>query len=77
MSRRGNYWKNAIAESFFSILKKERINKRIYPNREIARVEFSDYIELFYKRTRRPSYLGEVSPKEFERPSKRHHRGVH
>ncbi len=77
MSRRGNYWKNAIAESFFSSLKKERINKRLYPNREIVRVEISDYIELFYKRTRRPSYLGEVSPMEFERASKRHHRGVH
>ena len=77
MSRRGNCWDNAVAESFFSSLKKERIKKRIYKNREIARADISDYIELFYNRTRRHSYLGGVSPEEFERAAKRPHRGVH
>jgi putative transposase len=53
MSRRGNCWDNAVAESFFSSLKKERIKKRIYITRDIARAEIDDYIEMFYNRTRR------------------------
>jgi putative transposase len=77
MSRRGNCWDNAVAESFFSSLKKERIKKRIYKNREIARADISDYIELFYNRTRRHSYLGGVSPEEFETAVKRDRRRVH
>ena len=36
MSRRGNCWDNAVAESFFASLKKERMKKRIYKNRELA-----------------------------------------
>ena len=71
MSRRGNCWDNAVAESFFSSLKKERIKKRIYKNREIARADLSDYIETFYNRIRRHSYLGGVSPEEFEAAAKR------
>jgi len=47
MSRRGNCWDNAVAESFFSSLKKERIKKRIYKNREIATSDISDYIDSF------------------------------
>ena len=48
MSRRGNCWDNAVVESFFSSLKKERIKKRIYKNRKIAIADISNYIELFY-----------------------------
>ena len=66
MSRRGNCWDNAVAESFFSSLKKERIKKRIYNNREAATKDLSDYIESFYNRKRRHQYLGGVSPQEFE-----------
>ncbi|MBY0271332.1 MAG: IS3 family transposase [Burkholderiales bacterium] len=77
MSRRGNCWDNAVAESFFSSLKKERIKKRIYKSREIARVDISDYIESFYNRTRRHSYLGGVSPEEFETAAKRDRKRVH
>ncbi len=44
MSRRGNCWDNAVAESFFSSLKKERIKKRIYQNRDLADADISDYI---------------------------------
>jgi putative transposase len=77
MSRRGNCWDNAVAESFFSSLKKERIKKRIYKNREIARADISDYIESFYNRTRRHSYLSGISPEEFEATSKGSRRGVH
>lgn len=56
----------ALAESFISSLKKERIKKRIYTTREIARAEIDDYIEKFYNRTRRHSHLSGVSPEAFE-----------
>ena len=69
MSRRGNCWDNAVAESFFSSLKKERIKKRIYKTRDLARADIFDYIEVFYNRTRRHSHLGGVSPEAFERAS--------
>jgi putative transposase len=71
MSRRGNCWDNAVAESFFSSLKKERIKKRIYKTRDIANAEIYDYIEMFYNRTRRHSHLSGVSPEAFEAVSKR------
>ena len=71
MSRRGNCWDNAVAESFFSSLKKERIKKRIYKTREIAKIEIDDYIETFYNHTRRHSHLSGVSPEVFEAVSKR------
>lgn len=69
MSRRGNCWDNAVAESFFSSLKKERIQKRIYKTREMARADVFDYIEMFYNQTRRHSHIGGVSPEAFERAS--------
>jgi putative transposase len=70
MSRRGNCWDNAVAESFFSSLKKERIKKRIYKTRDLAKEDIFDYIEAFYNRTRRHSHLGGVSPEVFEAASK-------
>jgi putative transposase len=70
MSRRGNCWDNAVAESFFSSLKKERIKKRIYKTRDMARADVFDYIESFYNRNRRHSHLGGVSPEAFESASK-------
>ena len=66
MSRKGNCWDNAVAESFFSSLKKERIKKLIYKNRELAKADLADYIDSFYNRTRRHSHLGGVSPEQFE-----------
>lgn len=69
MSRRGNCWDNAVAESFFSSLKKERIRKRIYKTRDLAKADIFDYIEVFYNRTRRHSHLGGVSPEAFESAS--------
>jgi putative transposase len=69
MSRRGNCWDNAVAESFFSSLKKERIRKRIYKTRELCRADVFDYIEVFYNRTRRHTHLGGISPDAFERAS--------
>ncbi|MEX0959537.1 MAG: IS3 family transposase [Burkholderiales bacterium] len=76
MSRRGNCWDNAVAESFFGSLKKERISKRIYKNPEIARADISDYIESFYNRSRRHSYLGGVSPEAFEAAAKQDRKRV-
>ena len=71
MSRKGNCWDNAVVESFFSSLKKERIKKRIYPNRDVALADIADYIDTFYNRTRRHSHLGGVSPEQFEVAHKR------
>ncbi|HGT6297115.1 MULTISPECIES: IS3 family transposase [Escherichia] len=69
MSRRGNCWDNAVAESFFSSLKKERIRKIIYKTRDLARADIFDYIEVFYNRARRHSHLRGVSPEAFEQAS--------
>ncbi len=78
MSRRGNCWDNAVAESFFSSLKKERIKKHIYKDRDTATEDIADYIESFYNRTRRHSHLGGVSPEEFETANRRGRRsGLH
>jgi putative transposase len=71
MSRRGNCWDNAVAESFFSSLKKERIKKRIYKHRELANADIYDYIESFYNPSRRHKHLGGVSPEEFEAAARR------
>ena len=65
-SRRANCWDNAVAGSFFSGLKKERIRKRIYKTRDFARADIFDYIEMFSNRTRRRRHLGGISPKAFE-----------
>ncbi|CAM6617000.1 Integrase catalytic domain-containing protein [Enterobacter intestinihominis] len=51
-----------MAESFISSLKKGRIRKRIYKTRDLARADIFDYIEVFYNRSRRHSYLGGVRP---------------
>jgi putative transposase len=77
MSRKGNCWDNAVAESFFSSLKKERIKKHIYPTRELALADIASYIEDFYNRTRRHIHLGGVSPEQIEAAHKPKRRGVH
>ena len=69
MSRRGNCWDNAVAESFFSSLKKERIRRRVYHTVEEAKADLFDYIEMFYNPRRRHSHLGDISPEAFERAS--------
>ena len=66
MSRKGDCWDNAVAESFFGSLKTERVFFSNYTTREEARRDIVDYIEMFYNSNRRHSYLGYVSPKEFE-----------
>lgn len=77
MSRRANCWDNAVAESFFGSLKKERIKKRIYADRETATLDVSEYIEGFYNPTRRHSHLGGISPIEFEAAHQGRRSGVH
>lgn len=69
MSRRGNCWDNAVAESFFGSLKRERVNRRNYKTVSEARADVFDYVEMFYNPRRRHSHLGDVSPEAFERAS--------
>ena len=66
MSRRGNCYDNAAMESFFSSLKKEKTRGKIYNTREELKAEIFDYIEVFYNRVRRHSYLNYLSPIQFE-----------
>jgi putative transposase len=66
MSRKGDCWDNAVAESFFSTLKTERVHHRLYRHREAARRDIFEYIEVFYNRVRLHSTLGYLSPAQFE-----------
>ncbi|MDP4056809.1 IS3 family transposase [Escherichia coli] len=66
MSRRGNCHDNAVAESFFQLLKRERIKKKIYGMREEARSDIFDYIEMFYNSKRRHGSSEQMSPTEYE-----------
>lgn len=66
MSRRGNCHDNAVAESFFQLLKRERIRRRTYPTRDDARRDVFEYIELFYNPKRKHTNNGMLSPVDFE-----------
>ncbi|WP_317772393.1 IS3 family transposase [Enterobacter asburiae] len=66
MSRRGNCHDNAVAESFFQLLKRERIKKKIYGTREEARSDIFGYIEMFYNSKRRHGSSNQMSPTEYE-----------
>lgn len=66
MSRKGDCWDNAVAESFFGTLKTERVSWRSYQTREEAKRDIVDYLEMFYNSRRLHSYLGYVSPRQFE-----------
>lgn len=66
MSRKGDCWDNAVAESFFSTLKTERVHHRLYHSRAEARRDIFEYIEVFYNRVRLHSTLGYLSPVQFE-----------
>jgi transposase InsO family protein len=65
MSRKGNCWDNACAESFFGSMKRE-ISRNVFENFDEAKKELFDYIEVFYNRERSHSYLNYLSPNEFE-----------
>ena len=67
MSRRGNCHDNAAAESFFSLLKTERIKRKIYKTRNDDRAETFNYIKFFYNPSRRHGNNNGISPVEFEK----------
>ncbi len=69
MSSSGNCYDNAVVESFFGLLKRERVNRVRYRTRDQARADLFDYIEVFYNRKRRHGYLGNISPADFEERS--------
>lgn len=66
LSGTGSCYDNAVVESFFASLKRERTRRRKYRTRDEARADVFDYIERFYNRQRRHGYVGNISPMEFE-----------
>lgn len=77
MSRKGNCRGNAVAESFFGSLKKERIKKHIHRSRDVAIADVADCIDDFHDAQRRHGHLGGVSPDQFEAAAKRPRGRVH
>ena len=67
MSGSGNCYDNAVVESFFGVLKRERVNRVSYRTRADAQSDVFEYIEVFYNRKRRHGYLGNISPAAFEK----------
>ena len=67
MSRKGNCHDNAVAKSFFNLLKRERIRCRIYKTREEERQGVFGYIEMFYNPVRKHVRKGMLYPGDFDR----------
>ena len=67
LSRRGNCHDNAVAESFFQLLKRERVKPKIDNDRDEAKREIFDYIESFYNSKRRHNSYNFLSPIDFEK----------
>jgi putative transposase len=67
MSRRGNCYDNAVVESFFQLLKRERVKRRVSATREDAKADIFDYIEMFYNPVRRHGHNNGLSPVQFEK----------
>ena len=66
MSRKGNCWDNAVAESFFHTLKAELVHHEDYRSHAEAKASIFEYIEVFYNRQRRHSHIGQMAPLVFE-----------
>ena len=66
MSRKGNCWDNAVAESFFHSIKTELVYTERYATRESAKQSVFEYIEVYYNRVRRHSAIGSIAPAIFE-----------
>lgn len=64
MGRTGVCWDNAMAESFFAVLKNELVHRTVFPTHDTARHAIAEYIEVFYNRTRLHSALGYRTPHE-------------
>jgi len=77
MSARGNCYDNAVVESFFGLMKRERVNRTRYLTRDEAQADIFDYIERFYNRKRRHGYLGNISPAVFEERNQNQFLAVH
>jgi len=71
MSRKGDCWDNAVAESFFGIMKTELVYHEQYKNHQDALHSIFEYIEVFYNRQRRHSTLGYLCPSDFEKQNVR------
>jgi putative transposase len=67
MSQRGNCYDNAVVESFFQLLKRERVKRRVSATREDAKADIFDYIEMFYNPVRRHGHNNGLSPVQFEK----------
>ena len=67
MSLRGNCWDNAVAESFFSKHKKEKIRRKCYKDRDEAKADIFNYIEMFYNPKRQHTHNGRESPNETDK----------
>ena len=67
MSRKGDCWGNAVAESFFGSLKQERVQWRSYQTRYEAQQDILEYITIFYNSQRFHSYFGYQSPNQYEK----------
>jgi transposase InsO family protein len=67
MSRKGDCWDNAVAESFFATIKRELVRKCYWLNLKAARMAIHEYIEVFYNRKRIHSTNGNLCPAEYER----------
>ncbi len=66
MSHRGNRQDNSVAESFFQLLKRERVKKKIYSSSNDARSDIFDYVEMFYNDKRKHGSNNLLSPVEYE-----------
>ncbi len=67
MSRKGDCWDNAVAESFFHTLKVELVHRNKFRTRDEAKRKIFEYVEMYYNRRRAHSTLGNLSPFEYER----------
>ena len=67
MSRKGDCWDNAVAESFFHTLKVELVHRNKFRTRDEAKRKIFEYVEMYYNRKRAHSTLGYLSPFEYER----------
>lgn len=76
MSRRGNCWDNAVAESFFATFKVELVYETDWATRDAASRDIFEFIEVWYNRERRHSSLGYCTPVEYEEKSIRKNRNI-
>ena len=67
MSRKGNCWDNAVAESFFKTIKVEFVYKNQFSTQDQAKLSLFNWTETWYNRRRRHSALGYMTPDEFEK----------